>query len=315
MTHSSSLLLAALLSLPVIAQAAEPAQCSTVNFSDVGWTDITVTTAVTSEVLKGLGYKTKTTMISVPVTYKSLADGKNMDVFLGNWMPTMENDIKAYRDAGTVETVRANLENAKYTLAVPEALYEKGLKDFSDLPKFSKELDGKIYGIEPGNDGNRMIQTMIEKNAFGLKDAGFKVVESSEAGMLSQVDRAQRRGTEVVFLGWEPHPMNTRFKMKYLTGGDEFFGPNYGQATIYTNTRKGYTEECSNVGQLLKNLVFTLDMESTLMGKVLDDKIKPDAAAKAWLKQNPQVLESWLAGVTTVDGKPGLEAVKASLAK
>ena len=315
MKHSSSLLLAALLSLPVIAQAAEPAQCSTVNFSDVGWTDITVTTAVTSEVLKGLGYKTKTTMISVPVTYKSLADGKNMDVFLGNWMPTMENDIKAYRDAGTVETVRANLENAKYTLAVPEALYEKGLKDFSDLPKFSKELDGKIYGIEQGNDGNRMIQTMIDKNAFGLKDAGFKVVESSEAGMLSQVDRAQRRGTEVVFLGWEPHPMNTRFKMKYLTGGDEFFGPNYGQATIYTNTRKGYTEECSNVGQLLKNLVFTLDMESTLMGKVLDDKIKPDAAAKAWLKQNPQVLESWLAGVTTVDGKPGLEAVKASLAK
>ena len=315
MTHSSSLLLAALLSLPVIAQAAEPAQCSTVNFSDVGWTDITVTTAVTSEVLKGLGYKTKTTMISVPVTYKSLADGKNMDVFLGNWMPTMENDIKAYRDAGTVETVRANLENAKYTLAVPEALYEKGLKDFSYLPKCSKELDGKIYGIEPGNDGNRMIQTMIDKNAFGLKDAGFKVVESSEAGMLSQVDRAQRRGTEVVFLGWEPHPMNTRFKMKYLTGGDEFFGPNYGQATIYTNTRKGYTEECSNVGQLLKNLVFTLDMESTLMGKVLDDKIKPDAAAKAWLKQNPQVLESWLAGVTTVDGKPGLEAVKASLAK
>ena len=315
MTHSSSLLLAALLSLPVIAQAAEPAQCSTVNFSDVGWTDITVTTAVTSEVLKGLGYKTKTTMISVPVTYKSLADGKNMDVFLGNWMPTMENDIKAYRDAGTVETVRANLENAKYTLAVPQALYDKGLKDFSDLPKFKKELDGKIYGIEPGNDGNRMIQTMIDKNAFGLKDAGFKVVESSEAGMLSQVDRAQRRGTDVVFLGWEPHPMNTRFKMKYLTGGDEFFGPNYGQATIYTNTRKGYSEECSNVGQLLKNLVFTLDMESTLMGKVLDDKIKPDAAAKAWLKQNPQVLETWLAGVTTVDGKPGLEAVKASLAK
>ena len=315
MTHSSSLLLAALLSLPVITQAGEPEQCSTVNFSDVGWTDITVTTAVTSEVLKGLGYKTKTTMISVPVTYKSLADGKNMDVFLGNWMPTMENDIKAYRDAGTVETVRANLENAKYTLAVPQALYDKGLKDFSDLPKFKKELDGKIYGIEPGNDGNRMIQTMIDKNAFGLKDAGFKVVESSEAGMLSQVDRAQRRGTDVVFLGWEPHPMNTRFKMKYLTGGDEFFGPNYGQATIYTNTRKGYSEQCSNVGQLLKNLVFTLDMESTLMGKVLDDKIKPDAAAKAWLKQNPQVLETWLAGVTTVDGKPGLEAVKASLAK
>ncbi|OZY50907.1 choline ABC transporter substrate-binding protein [Pseudomonas lundensis] len=313
MNHTRSVLLAALLSLPVITHAAEPAQCATVNFSDVGWTDITVTTAVASTLLDALGYTTKTTMISVPVTYKSLADGKNMDVFLGNWMPTMENDIKPYRDAGTVETVRANLENAKYTLAVPEALYNKGLKDFADLPKFKQELGAKIYGIEPGNDGNRMIQTMIDKNAFGLKDAGFKVVESSEAGMLSQVDRAQRRGTDVVFLGWEPHPMNTRFKMKYLTGGDDFFGPNYGQATIYTNTRKGYSEECSNVGQLLKNLVFSLDMESTLMGEVLDNKIKPKVAAKAWLKQNPQVLDTWLAGVTTLDGKPGLEAVKASL--
>ena len=315
MNHTRSVLLAALLSLPVITHAAEPAQCATVNFSDVGWTDITVTTAVASTLLDALGYTTKTTMISVPVTYKSLADGKNMDVFLGNWMPTMENDIKPYRDAGTVETVRANLENAKYTLAVPEALYNKGLKDFADLPKFKQELGAKIYGIEPGNDGNRMIQTMIDKNAFGLKDAGFKVVESSEAGMLSQVDRAQLRGTDVVFLGWEPHPMNTRFKMKYLTGGDDFFGPNYGQATIYTNTRKGYSEECSNVGQLLKNLVFSLDMESTLMGEVLDKKIKPNVAAKAWLKQNPQVLDTWLAGVITIDGKPGLEAVKASLAQ
>ena len=315
MKGSPSLLLAAMLSLPLLAQAAEPVQCSTVNVSDVGWTDITVTTATTSVVLDALGYKTKTTMISVPVTYKSLADGKNMDVFLGNWMPTMENDIKPYREAGTVETVRANLENAKYTLAVPQALYDKGLKDFADIVKFKKELDGKIYGIEPGNDGNRVIQSMIDKNAFGLKDAGFKVVESSEAGMLSQVERAQRRSTDVVFLGWEPHPMNTRFKMQYLSGGDAFFGPNYGQATIYTNTRKGYAQECSNVGQLLKNLSFTLNMESTLMGNVLDDKMKPEAAARAWLKNNPQVLDTWLAGVTTLDGKPGLDAVKADLAK
>ena len=54
-------------------------------------------------------------------------------------------------------------------------------------------------------------------------------------------------------------------------------------------------------------------MESELMGNILDDKMKPDAAAKAWLKKNPQVLDTWLAGVTTIDGKPGLEAVKAKL--
>ncbi|WP_372086473.1 glycine betaine ABC transporter substrate-binding protein, partial [Vibrio sp. 10N.222.49.E5] len=92
----------------------EPQQCENVRFADVGWTDITATTAVTSELLKGLGYKTKTDLLSVPVTYSSMANG-DIDVFLGNWMPTMEGDIAKYREAGTVETVRANLEGAKYT--------------------------------------------------------------------------------------------------------------------------------------------------------------------------------------------------------
>ena len=309
MKGSPSLLLAAMLSLPVLAQAAEPAQCSTVNFSDVGWTDITATTATTSVVLNALGYKTKTTMISVPVTYKSLADGKNMDVFLGNWMPTMENDIKAYRDAGTVETVRTNLKGAKYTLAVPQALYDKGLHDFADIAKFKKELDGKIYGIEPGNDGNRLIQSMIDKDAFGLKTAGFKIVESSEAGMLSQVDRAQKRDTAVVFLGWAPHPMNTQFDITYLAGGDDVFGPDYGAAKVYTVVPPDYEQRCANVGKLLNNLQFSVEIESQLMEKVLE-KENPTEVAKNWIKANPQALDKWLAGVTTYDGQDGIAAVK-----
>jgi glycine betaine/proline transport system substrate-binding protein len=311
MKGCTSLLLAASLSLPLLAQASEPESCALVRFADVGWTDITVTTAVTSAVLESLGYQTKTNLLAVPVTYKSMAN-KDIDVFLGNWMPTMENDIKAYRDKGTVETLRANLEGAKYTLAVPQAAYDAGLKDFADIAKFSKQLDGKIYGIEPGNDGNRLIQSMIDKNAFGL--AKFKVVESSEAAMLSQVQRSERRDQALVFLGWEPHPMNTRFKMQYLTGGDEYFGPEFGKATIYTNVRKGYTQECANVGKLLSNLVFSLDMENKLMDAVLNDNQKPDVAAKAWLKANPQVLDTWLAGVTSRDGKPALAVAKAKLA-
>lgn len=313
MKASHSLLLAASLFTPMLATAAEPESCRNVRFADVGWTDITVTTAVTSKILNSLGYKTKTNLISVPVTYKSL-ENKDIDVFLGNWMPTMEADIKPYRDNGSVETVRANLEGAKYTLAVSEAAYNAGLKSFADIAKFQKELGGKIYGIEPGNDGNRLIEGMIEKNQFDL--GKFKLVESSEAGMLSQVERAERRNQWVVFLGWEPHPMNSRLKMKYLEGGDDVFGPNLGGATIYTNVRKGYVQECANVGKLLGNLAFSLKMENDLMGAVLNDKKKPLAAATAWLKSNPKVLAAWLDGVTSFDGsKPAIDVVKAALAK
>ncbi|WP_255611710.1 choline ABC transporter substrate-binding protein [Marinobacterium arenosum] len=284
--------------------------CETVRFSDVGWTDITATTAVASELVAGLGYQPRVELLSVPVTYSSLAAG-DLDVFLGNWMPTMEGDIAKYRKAGTVETVRANLEGAKYTLAVNKEAYDQGVKSFADLVKFKDKFDGAIYGIEAGNDGNRLIQEMIDKNAFELGD--FKLVESSEAGMLSQVKRSIRRNKWVAFLGWAPHPMNANFDIAYLSGGDDWFGPNYGGATVYTNVRKNYLKECPNVGQLLKNLQFSLAMENQIMGSILDDGEEPREAARIWLKNNPEVLNSWLDGINTKDGQPGLAAVRRHL--
>src|SRR5690606_1029861 len=223
----------------------------------------------------------------------------DIDVFLGNWMPSMEGDAKPYLEDGSVESVGVNLEGAKYTLAVPTYLAEQGLKDFADIAKFRDELAGQIYGIEPGNDGNRLILDMIEGNAFDF--GGFELVESSEQGMLAQVARATRNEEPIVFLGWEPHPMNSNFDITYLSGGDEWFGPDYGGATVYTNVRAGYLEECPNVGQLLKNLKFTLEMENQIMSAILDDGEQPEEAASAWLKEHPDVLEAWLDGVTTFE--------------
>lgn len=281
-------------------------QCSTVHFSDVGWTDITATTAVTSELLKGMGYQTETELLSVPVTYSSMANG-DIDVFLGNWMPTMENDIKKYREAGTVESVRANLEGAKYTLAVPKYVYDAGVKTFADIAKNADKFNDRIYGIEPGNDGNRLLQSMIDQNAFDLKD--FRLVESSEAGMVSQVTRAVRRNQWIVYLGWAPHPMNSKVEMEYLAGGDEFFGPNYGGASVHTNVRQGYLSECPNVGALLEDLQFSLEMENQIMDSILNENKKPALAAQQWLVQHPEQVKTWLENVKTLDGQPAAPAV------
>ncbi|WP_028029076.1 choline ABC transporter substrate-binding protein [Gemmobacter nectariphilus] len=286
------------------------ADCNTVVFSDVGWTDITATTAATSLVLEALGYQTETKVLSVPVTYAGLAQG-DIDVFLGNWMPTMEGDLAPYRDKGQVDTVRTNLEGAKYTLATNAAGAALGLADFKDIAAQKAALDGKIYGIEPGNDGNRLILDMIASGPFGLD--GFELVESSEAGMLAAVKRADDAGRPVVFLGWEPHPMNAAFKMTYLTGGDDYFGPNLGGAIVATNTRAGYVAECPNTGKLLENLSFTLAMENEIMGAILNDGADPKEAAKTWLAAHPEVWQGWLGGVTTKDGGDAVAAVTAAL--
>lgn len=288
------------------------AGCDKVTFSDVGWTDITATTAVTSLILQALGYQTQIQVLSVPVTYEGLAKG-DVDIFLGNWMPTMASNIQPYLDAKTVTSVRANLEGAKYTLATNAAGAALGIKDFKDIAAHAKDLDGKIYGIEAGNDGNKLILDMIDKNAFGLKAAKVDLVESSEQGMLAQVAKDDNAKKAIIFLGWEPHPMNANFKMTYLTGGDDFFGPNLGGATVFTNTRAGFSTECPNTGKLLSNLVFSLEMENQIMGAILNDGTDPAVAAKAWLAKHPDVIKPWLAGVTTKDGKDATAAVMAAL--
>ena len=284
--------------------------CDKVVFSDVGWTDITATTATSALILEALGYETEIKVLSVPVTYTGLAEG-DIDVFLGNWMPTMEADIAPYRDAGKVETVRTNLEGAKYTLATNEAGAALGITDFAGIAANKDALEGQIYGIEPGNDGNRLILEMIASGPFKLD--GFEVVESSEQGMLAEVKKATEDGKPIVFLGWEPHPMNANFKMTYLTGGDDFFGPNLGGATVATNVRAGYVAECPNTGKLLSNLVFSLPMENEIMGGILNDGADPADAAKAWLAANPTVWAPWLDGVTTKDGGDAVAAVTAAL--
>ena len=249
-------------------------------------------------------------MLAVPVTYTGLAEG-DIDVFLGNWMPTMEADIAPYRDAGTVDTVRTNLEGAKYTLATNETGASLGIKDFKDIAAQKEALEGKIYGIEPGNDGNRLISDMIASGPFGLD--GFEVVESSEQGMLAEVANKDGEGKPIVFLGWEPHPMNANFKMTYLTGGDDYFGPNFGGAIVATNTRAGYVAECPNQGKFLQNLGFSLAMENEIMGAILNDGTDPRDAAKAWLAANPDTWKAWLDGVTAKDGSDAVAAVDAAL--
>ena len=290
--------------------AAEDPSCKKVRFADVGWSDIAATTGLASVVLEGMGYKPTVTIASIPITFAGMKN-RQIDVFLGYWNPSMTPVIEPFVKASQIKVLeQPNLVGAKYTLAVPDYLYDKGLKTFADIAKFEKDLQGKIHGIEPGNDGNALIAGMIKDNKFGLK--GFKMVESSEAGMLVEAQRAIRAKRAIVFLGWEPHPMNVQMKMRYLAGGDDVFGPNLGEAKVYTAIPPSYEARCPNVTAFLKNLRFTTDMENQVMGPILN-KVKPNLAARNFLQKNPAVLEPWLKGVKTFDGKDALTEVSAAL--
>ena len=306
LTTTAALMLAAS-ALPAFADDA--ATCATVRYSDPGWTDITATNGVAAVVLEVLGYTPDIATLSVPVGYEALKNGQT-DVFLGNWMPAQQKFRDDLDAAGTIDVLTQNLEGAKFTLAVNKAGADAGVADFADLDAQKDAFGGKIYGIEPGAPANQSIQTMIENDDFGLGD--WELVESGEQAMLAQVTRSG--DTPVVFLAWAPHPMNEAIEITYLSGGDAQFGPDFGGATVHTLARKEWVAACPNAAKLFSQLVFDVPMENVLMGKILDDGMDAKDAAKEWLAENPQAADAWLDGVTTLDGQPGGDAVKAAVA-
>ena len=293
---------------PGLAHAEDPATCAKVRMAEPGWNDLTFTTGVASVLLDALGYKASSDTLGIEVIYAGLKR-QDLDVFLGYWDPAMVAYYKPVQEDGSVETVHRNLTGAKYTFAVPAYVYDAGVKDIGDLHTFSDKFGDKMYGIEPGS--NQLAMDIIKDPAFHLD--GWKVVESSEQGMLSEVERKTRRKEWIVFQGWQPHPMNNRFDMRYLTGGDKFYGANFGAAIVSTQVRKGYMTTCPNVGRLLQNLTFDIPFENKGMGFLIDGGLDPLAAATKAIKEEPARLDAWLAGVTTLDGKDGLAAVKAKL--
>lgn len=290
---------------PALAQEAET--CDGIRLADVGWTDLAFTNAAAIHILELLGYETNVDVLGLGVIYASLERG-DLDAFLGYW-PIAQVEFEPYFESGAVEELGMNLEGTRFTLAVPDYVAEAGVTSFSDLTDHSEHFESRIYGIEPG--ANQYLLEMVAEGHYGLDD--WTVVESSEQGMLAQVERAIERDEWVVFLGWEPHPMNRNIEMTYLAGGDEVFGPDYGSDSVRTVARTGFADECPNLGRFLSNLRFTIDVENAGMSFILNEGMTAEDAAVELLRQNPDLVSDWLDGVEARDGTPAQAVVAREL--
>jgi glycine betaine/proline transport system substrate-binding protein len=288
------------------AQAAEPDSCKVIRMADVGWTDNTAQNGLLKNVVKPLGYEVKEDVLGLPIILEGLKN-KDLDLFLDNWMPSNAANVQPYLDEKSIDSLQPNLVGAGYGPVVPQYVADAGVKSLADLATNTDKFEGKFYGIEPGNDGNKIVQAKIDDPANKLD--GWELVESSEQGMLVQAEKAIKNNEWIVFLGWAPHPVMGKMPLVYLSG---FEADGFGEAKINALTRPGYTTDCANMGKLLANLKFELNMESAIMETILAGK-DGETAANEWLKANPAVLDTWLAGVTTFDGQDGAAAVKKAL--
>jgi glycine betaine/proline transport system substrate-binding protein len=289
-----------------------------VRFGSVNWPGVTVKTEVVSQVLQALGYETEINQLQVPAIFKALSMDQ-LDVFMGCWLPTMDNYVKPYLEKNQIKLLATNLSKTEYRNAVPAYVWEAGVKSLADLDKpefrekFDRNGDGtpEIYGIEPGNDGNKLIIDAIEADTYGLGD--WDMIPSSTAGMLSQVKKAAKDKEWIVFLGWEPHWMNLEWELKYLDDPQQIWGAP-GATHVDTATRAGLEDDSPNLAAFLKQVVIEADWQSKwIMGYTYEGN-EPEDVARVWIGNNLDKVGQWLQGVTTRDGsQDALGAVQDAL--
>ncbi|GAB6139229.1 ABC transporter substrate-binding protein [Halanaerobaculum tunisiense] len=275
-----------------------------VTLGHVNWPGVTVKTQVAKEVLATLGYEVEMKSLTQTVLFKGM-ENDEIDAFLGNWIPTMKTNFKPYQEKGVIENVQVNLEEALYQTAVPEYVWEAGVKSMEDLHKHADKFDHKIVGIEPGNDGNKIIKDAIANNIYQLGD--WELVTGSTAAMLSAVGKATRNEEFIAFHGWKPHWMNVDYDLKYLEDPKGIWGSN---DQIHTAARPELKDKMPNFYKLLEQFKVTSQIQSKWILEYQKKDRPAEEVAQEWIGNNLDLVKDWVAGMKALDGTDAVEKLE-----
>ena len=262
------------------AAAAEPESCKTVRFSDVGWTDITATTALASVVLEGLGYEPTADILSVPVTYQSLKNG-DIDVFLGNWMPTMEADIAPFKEDGSVEVVARQPRGREVHAGraqVPRRRGPQGLRRHRQVQGPARRQDlrhrarQRRQPPDPEDDRRRPVRPR--------RASRWSRAPSRACWPRSQRAVARQRADRVPGLGAAPDERQLRARLP-RPAATRCSAPISAAPRSTPTSARATCRSARTSASCCRTSTFTLPMESEIMGGILDDgKDAEDAAER-----------------------------------
>ena len=159
----------------------------------------------------------------------------------------------------------------------------------------SEELDYTITGIEPGAGiTGQAINTLEEYENL----EGWKLEESSTAGMMGSLDTAIKNEEPIIVTGWNPHWKFSAYDLKYLEDPKGTFG---GSENINTIVRKGLEEDMPNAYKILDRFYWEpQDMEAVMFDA---QEVSFEEAANNWIQENQDKVAQWTEGVEKVDGK------------
>lgn len=307
MTHLKPLASGIALVTTALFASMAQADDQTLDFGVPAWPGITVKTAIAEQLLNPLGYETSIQEIGLQVIYQGIESG-DIDAFLGAWLPAQREMFNPRKESGVLIDVANNVDGAQMTLAVPEYLYESGIQSFADLDEHRDQFNGQIHGFGAGSAASEILHDAIDNDIWGLGD--WRLVDTSEVGMLSAARDAISREEAIVWVGWTPHWMNLELPMRYLDDPENLFGENNGESDVLTLLRSDYANAHPNVVTFFEQFTFTAEEQSWMIQAFGQEEQDLANVAEQWVTDHPERIEAMLDDVTTTDGDPAWPVIE-----
>ncbi|MEU9226622.1 ABC transporter permease/substrate binding protein [Streptomyces massasporeus] len=265
----------------------------------IPWDEGVASTFLWKEVLEQRGYEVEAKQFDAGPLYTSLAQG-DIDFQTDAWLPTTHAQYwKKY--GKQLDDLGAWYDKTSLELTVPA--YMKGIDSLADLKGKASEFGGKITGIESSAGEMALLKSKVLKE-YGL-DKEYEVVDSSTPAMLAELKRAYAQKKPIVTTLWSPHWAYNDYDLKKLKDPKGAWGEGDG---VHTLSRKGFADDDPTVATWLENFGMSEKQLTSLEAEINKaGKGKQQDAVRAWLKQNPGVVDK-MAPVQNAGGGTPAEA-------
>lgn len=250
------------------------------------WADAEFITKLAAKLIEDrLSTPVQLIQVDVAPLYQGLSRG-DVDAMLMSWLPKTHADYWK-RVENSVERLGTLYSGARLGWVVPKYVPESEVSSIADLakPEVRSKFSGRIQGIEPGAGLTRLSKEAVE--AYGLD---YTLQESSEAAMLTTVDRAMRGDRWVVATAWSPHWMFGKYDLRYLADPKGALG---GEEEVIALGRKDLGKDRPEVAAFLSRLNMPLDDLQSAMLVAQEDSY--ETAVAKYIEEHQRAVDGWFA--------------------
>ena len=250
------------------------------------WSDAEFVTKLAARLIEDeMGYKVELVQTDVAPLYQGVSRG-DLDAMMMAWLPETHADYFA-RVKDKVTTLGTVYDGAKLGWVVPAYIPEDAIASIEDLKKddVKDKLKGRIEGIDPGAGLTRLSENAVKDYALD----GYKLQISSEAGMLTTVDRAMRKKDWFVATSWSPHWMFGKYELRYIDDPKGALGK---AEHVNILARKDFEKDNPEVAAFLSRMKLPIgDLEAAMFAA---QETSYEKAVDKYIEDHPDQIKAWL---------------------